>query len=316
MKKKLLLMLMIVLSVSVTACTYWTPTEKNGAFFDTEMNEKVNYEQRLSGYDRVEIIVDLTVSSVKVDVIEGDTLKYEQKANKEALLAGMNKREKGNTLILTFKNDTNPNLLTGTQNSETRIWVPSGVEVIWQSNVNVGDLDFNMNRLDVVEVDAVSNVGKMKLSAKDDFDRLTYVKLKTNVGEIAMDIKGELDVLEKVDLSTNTGSVIMSLDGVLKQSLVLDAKADVGSVDLNFKGNYERSVKCTANASVGDVKVLFPKNHEVALDAKTSEFTSKLIMDDVPFSKSQSIYRLDGDGAMFTLEVSVSIGDATIGYSK
>lgn len=316
MKKILMLMMMFVLSAAVTACTYWTPTEKNAAFFDTEMKENVSFEQSLSGYDRVEINIDLTVSSVIVNATQGDTLKYEQKANKEELLAIMDKSKRGDTLILTFKNETNPNLLTGTQNSEASIWVPSGIEVVWSSNVDVGDLNFDMNHLNMIEVDAHTNVGKLKLSANEDYNNLSYVKLQTNVGDVNMAINGALESLEKVDLRTNTGSVKMSLDGKIKNSLEVSANADVGSVNLSFAGEYDHEVSAVAKASVGDVEVKFPKQHEVALEAKMNEFTSKLEMDDIPFSKSQSIYRLDGDGALFTLDVSVSIGDATIGYSK
>lgn len=316
MKKSMLLVMMVMLAMAVTACTYWTPTEKNGAFFDTEMKETVSFEESLSGYDRVEISVDLTVSRVSVAAVEGKTLKYEQKANKEELLAGMKKSERGKTLVLKFKNETNPKLLTGTQNSETKIWIPSGVEVVWLSNVDVGDLDFDMTHLNMVEVDAETNVGKIDVHAKEDYEALSYVKLQSDVGEVRVSIDGELKSLEKVDLSTNTGSVAMSLDGTMRHALVVNGKSDVGTVSLKFKGDYDKPVKCSARSSVGDVEVAFPKKHEVALEAKTSEFTSKLNYGDIPFVKSQNVYKLDGAGATFTIDLQVSIGDATLSYSK
>lgn len=316
MKKSLMLLMVVVVSLAFTACTYWTPTEKSGAFFDTEMKETVSFEESLSGYDRLEITVDLTVSGVEVASVEGKSLKYEQKANKEPLLASMKKSDRGNTLILTFKNETNPNLLTGTQNSETKIWIPSDVEVVWVSNVDVGDLKFDMTHLNMIEVDAETNVGKIDVHANEDFDNLTYLRLQSDVGDVRISVDGVQEALEKMDLSTNTGSVSMTLDGEMKHALEVTAKADVGSVSLKFRGDYEKPVDCSARASVGDVEIAFPKKHEVSLEAKTSEFTSKLNYGDIPFVKSQNLYKLDGGEAVFKIDLEVSIGDATLSYSK
>jgi len=316
MKKMLLIAVLFILSTSLTACTYWTNNKDGFDMLDSDLDESVFYEKDLSSYEQVEINIDLTVSGVKVETIGGDTLKFEQKANREELLAAFDFSDSGDKAILTFKNDHGIKLTAGTQNSETLIQIPDGVKVVFISNLDVGDFEMDMDDVEMLEVDASTNVGKISLSASEDQDLLNYINASSDVGDIALTFDGALEKLEEVNMSTNTGEIEAAFNGELSNELKLESKTDVGDITLDFGGVFKEKVTCKAESSVGDINLLIPEDHEVILDAHLTEFTTNLEISDIPFSKSKSIYKIDGDEALFNIDLSVSVGDATVKYSN
>lgn len=316
MKKPILFATLILLSISLTACTYWTNDDDGFDLLDSDLDESINFEKDLSSYDRIEINIDLTVSSVDVEAINGDTLKYEQKANREELLADFDFSDNGDTAVLTFKNDHGFKIASGTQNSEAFIQIPKGIEVVFISNLDVGDCELKLNDVDMVEIDASTNVGQIKIESNDDLEVLSYIKATSDVGDITLNLEGTLETLEDVNLSTNTGKISARFDGELSKALAIESKTDVGEITLNFGGKYKSQVTCKAESSVGDVRIYVPKNHAVELDANMTEFTTSLEISDIPFTKSKSTYKIDGDESLFKIDMTVSVGDATVKYSN
>lgn len=315
--KRIIIGLIVVISVlSIGGCTIWTNSDNKSTFFDGTLSESISFEADLSGYDQVQLDIDLSVSSVKVESIKGDTLIYEQKANKKELLADLNTNKNGKTLELHFKNDQKIKLTTGTQNSEVIIRVPEGIEVVYTGNVGVGDTEIVLDDLSGLDLDVKVNVGKIIVSSNDDQVALEKIVLSTDVGEIKMDLKGDYDVLDDVRAKSNTGSVKLLFGGNYSESILVNGQSDVGEVYVDFSGTFDKAVDCKVNSSVGDVTVRLPKSHEVVLDVKTSEFTSNLEIKGIEYSKNKDRYMVSGDQSKFSVDLSIAIGDALIEYSN
>ena len=317
MKKLLLTMTIIAAAISLSACTFWNNNEGEGfSLLDNDMDETISFNEDLSDYKKLELNVDLSVSEVKIEATNGDTLKYTQKANKTELLAGLTKEENGDTIVLTFKNEKNPKLISGSQTSETVILVPEGVDVVIHSNGDVGDLNIDVDGLSVLEIDASTNVGDISLSGNQDQTKLNYVKTTSDVGDIHTVLNGDMNALEQIVANTDTGEIDISINGAFKSAIDVDAQSDVGDIRLDFDGNYDETVTIITSSSVGDVDLFVPRKHEIVLEAHTTEFTSSLEIDDIPFTKSKSIYNIEGDESTFNIDLSVTVGDATVKYSN
>lgn len=308
--------LILIFATLLTSCTFWTNDSGENSLFDNTLNEKVAYSEDLDGIDRIELTVDLTVSKVEIIPSGGTTLLYDQSANRDELLAELDKDKKGDVLALTFANSKKPKLTAGTQNSEAVIRVPENVEVVLVVNLDVGDLSVDMDGIAFMEIDASSNVGKIHLNATDDQEKLSYVKATTDVGDVKITLDGDSEALETVFAESNTGEVVMTFDGKISSALDVEAKTNVGSVNASFTGTYEDPVKISTKADVGDIELILPKNHPITLDASTVEFTSKLNLDDMAFKKSKSLYTVEGEGSEFTIDLSVNVGDATLKYGN
>lgn len=317
MKRILLTITIIAVAFSVSACTFWNKNDEEGlSLLDNTMDESVSFNEDLSNYKTLELNIDLSVSDVTIEAINGDTLKYSQKANKVELLAGLTKEDNGDKIILTFKNEENPKLISGSQTSKTVILVPEGVEVVIHSNGDVGDYKIDMDSLKVAEIDASTNVGDIDLTANQDQLILSYIKTTSDVGDIRTTLNGDMNALEQIVANTATGEIDINLNGSFETAIDIEAKSDVGDITLDFEGDYEEAVTIMAASSVGDMDLFVPRKHEVVLEAHTTEFTSKLEIDDMPFSKSKSIYTIDGDESKFSIDLTVTVGDATVKYSN
>ncbi len=316
MKKLLLTMTIIALAFSLSACTFWTKDGGEGFSLDNELNESVSFNEDLSSYDKLELNIDLSVSEVTIEATNGETLKYSQKANKVELLAGLTKDINGDTIVLTFKNEKNPKLLSGSQTSKTVILVPEGIEVVIHQNGDVGDIEIDLDSLTVLEIDANTNVGDIGLNGNQDQTKLNDIKIITDVGDIQTVLNGEMPALEQIVANTATGKIDISINGTFESAIDVEARADVGDVRLDFDGNYDKPVTVITSSSVGDLNLLVPKKHKIVLDAHTTEFTSSLEIDEIPFVKSKSTYNIEGDKSIFKIDLSVTVGDATIKYSN
>jgi uncharacterized protein YxeA len=317
MKRILLTITIIAVAFSVSACTFWNKNDSEGfSFLDNEMDESVSFNENLSNYETLELNIDLTVSDVKIEATNGDTLKYSQKANKVELLAGLSKEDNGDKIILTFKNEENPKLISGSQTSKTVILVPEGIEVIIHSDGDVGDLVIDLDSLTVLEIDASTNVGDIELSANQDQSKLSYIKTTSDVGDIHTVLNGDMNALEKIVAKTATGQIDINLNGSFESEIDVDAKSDVGDITLDFDGTYDDAVSIKVASSVGDMALFVPRKHEIVLEAHTTEFTSNLEIDDMPFTKSKSRYNIEGDKSTFNIDLTVTVGDAAIKYSN
>lgn len=317
MMKRITLGIIVLISIlSISGCTIWTRSDNKSTFFDGTLTESITFEENLTAYDRIQLSVDLSVSSVKIESTKGDTLIYEQKANRKELLSELKTNKNGKTLELHFKNDQRLKITTGTQNSEVVIRIPEGMEMIYLGNVGVGDTELVLDDLSFVDVDVKINVGEIVITSNEDQKSLDKIDLSTDVGEIRMDMKGEYEALNEVGAKTNTGSVKLSFDGKYFESLSVSGQSDVGEVHVDFAGTYEDSVDCKVNSSVGDVVVRLPKSHEIVIDAKTTEFTSNLEIKDMQYSKNKDRYTITGEESKITVDLSVTIGDAIVEYSN
>lgn len=317
MKKLLLTMTVIAVAITVSACTFWNKNDGEGfSLLDNELDESVNFNEDLSNYKKLELNVDLSVSEVKIEATNGDTLKYAQKANKIELLANLTKEENGDTIVLTFKNEKNPKLISGSQTSETTILIPEGIEVVIHSDGDVGDLSIDLDSITVLEIDATTNVGEINLNGNQDQSKLSYIKTTSDVGDIHTLLNGEMNALEQIVANTATGEIEIKINGEFERVMEVDVKSSVGDISLDFDGNYDESVSVIATTNVGDIDLFVPRAHEIVLDADTAEFTSKLEIDDMPFTKSKSIYTIEGDKSPFNIDLTVNVGDATIKYSN
>ena len=314
MKKGLMVILVVIVSMAFTACTFWTPTEKSAAIFDAELDEHAYYEVEVDRGESVEVIVDLTVSSIEVLASKDKKMIYDQKANRDVLLATMDQKKSGKTHVITFKNETNPNLLTGTQNSEAKIWIPEGVDVVFRSNLDVGDIDVKTDQVALKELDLSTNVGKIIVHETREASDLTFIQLKSDVGDINLTLDGKLKALDEILVNTKTGAIDMNIGGTFESELKVDAGTDVGDIEVAFIGTFKEPVDLTLKSSVGDLEVTLPKGHAVELEADVPEFTSKLVMDDIAYTKSRNVYTIEGDDAVFKVKVTVSVGDATFKY--
>lgn len=314
MKKGLMIILIFIVSTAFTACTFWTPTEKRAAIFDTELDEHAYYEVEVDRDEPIEVIVDLTVSSIEVLASKDNKLIYDQKANRDVLLATMDQKKSGKTQVITFKNETNPNLLTGTQNSEAKIWIPEGVEVVFRSNLDVGDIDINAEQMALKELDLSTNVGEITVHDTRESSDLTFIQLKSDVGDINLTLDGKFKMLDEILVNTKTGAIDINIGGTFESELKVDVGTDVGDVEAAFIGTYKEPVDLTLKSSVGDIEVTLPKGNAVKLEADVPEFTSKLVMEDIAYTKSRNVYNIEGDDAVFKVKVTVSVGDATFKY--
>lgn len=316
MRKLLLTMTIIAVAISVSACTFWNNDGEGISLLDNEMDESVSFNEDLSNYDKLELNVDLSVSEVTIEATNGDTLKYSQSANKKELLADLTKDQNGDTIVLTFKNEKNPKLISGTQTSKTIILIPEGIEVVISHDGDVGDLYLDLDQLNVLEIDANTNVGAIEVIGNQDQNQLSYLKATSNVGDIKTVLNGKMQALEQIVTNTNTGEIDISLDGTYESAIDLEAKSDVGDIRLEFEGNYEESVNVITTSSVGGLNLFVPRKYKIVLDADTTEFTSNLVIDDIPFTKSKSIYSIEGDAGVFNIDLKVNVGDATVKYSN
>lgn len=317
MKKLLLTMTLIAVAFTVSACTFWSKNDGEGfSLSDKDLDESVNFNEDLSGYETLMLNVDLSVSEVKIEATNGETLKYSQSANKKELLAVLTKDQEGDTMVLTFKNEKNPKLISGSQTSKTVILVPEGIEVVIHHNGDVGDLNIDLDSLTVLEIDASTNVGEIELNGNQDQAKLSYIKTRTNVGDIHTVLNGEMPALEQVVVNTDTGEIDINMGGTFESAIDLEAKTNVGDIRLEFDGNYDEPVDVVAASSVGSMDLYVPRQYKIVLDADTTEFTSNLEIDDMPFTKSKSIYSIEGDAGTFNIDLKVTVGDATVKYSN
>ncbi len=317
MKRVLLTITIIAVAFSVSACTFWNKNDGEGfAFLDNEMDESVSFNEDLSNYETLELNIDLSVSDVTIEATNGDTLKYSQKANKVELLADLTKEENGDKITLTFENEENPKLISGSQTSKTVILVPEGIEVVIHSNGDVGDLMIDLDSITVTEIDASTNVGDIDLTANQDQSKLSYIKTTSDVGDIRTTLNGDMNAIEQIIANTATGEIDINLNGSFESAMGVEAKSDVGDITLNFDGDYDEAVTIMAASSVGDMDLFVPRKHEIVLEAHTTEFTSKLEIDDMPFAKSKSIYTIEGDESKFSIDLTVTVGDAAVKYSN
>ncbi len=316
MKKLLLTMTIIAVAFSVSACTFWTKVGGNGFSLDKDMDETVSFNETLLSAKAVELNIDLSVSKVTIEAINGDTLKYSQKANKKELLAGLKKDKSGDTSVLTFKNEKNPKLISGSQKSETVIQVPKGIEISIRYNGDVGDLIIDLDHLTVLAIEANTNVGNIDLSSNQDQIKFSTIKTTTDVGNINIALNGKMPNLEQIIASTATGEIDISTNGTIEKAIDVQAKSDVGDIRLDFDGDYNNAATIKLSSSIGDMDLLLPRKHKIVLDAQMTEFTSSLKIDDMPFAKSKTIYNIDGDKSTFEIDLSVTVGEATIKYSN
>ncbi len=231
MKRILLTITIIAVAFSVSACTFWNKNDGEGfSFLDNEMDESVSFNEDLSNYKTLELNVDLSVSGVTIEATNGDTLKYSQKANKIELLASLTKEDNGDKITLTFKNEENPKLISGSQTSKTVILVPEDIEVVIHSNGDVGDLMIDLDSLTVLEIDASTNVGDIDLTANQDQTKLSYIKATSDVGDIRTTLNGDMNALEQIVTNTATGEIDINLNGSFETAMEVEAKSDVSVV--------------------------------------------------------------------------------------
>lgn len=320
MKRTLAIITIIFMSLSITACSYFTKENDDQSLFqnafDNTLDEKISYSKDLSGYDKIELNMDLTVSDVKIDVSNDHQLKYDQAANRQELLATVEYKEKGDTLIITFVNDKKVNIIAGSQTSKTQVMIPEGVEVKLDTNLDVGDMTINAKDITFTEITSNSDVGDINLFATKSQDQLSYISISSDVGDLNVNVDKGAKTLETIKLETNTGRIKTSLDGNYEEAITLTAHIDVGDVKLESKGNFEKQVEIDVKSSVGDVTISVPKNHEMSVKPSITEFTSSLDLEDIPFEKSKGEYLLDGNKSIFKIDLTVTVGDATILYAK
>ncbi|GAB6106827.1 DUF4097 family beta strand repeat-containing protein [Fusibacter bizertensis] len=316
MKRTLTILTLVILSLSMSACTYLTKEENKIPFFDNTLDKKVSFAKDLSDYDKIELNIDLTVSEVNLDVSSDHQLKFDQAANREELLATADYKEKGDTLIITFKNEKKLNIIAGTQTSKTEILIPEGIEVILDTNTDVGAVKINTKDILYTEITCNANVGDIDIYATKSQDQLSYINLSTDVGDLNVNLDKGAEKLETVELKSNTGGIKSSLKGTYSQPLALSARTDVGDINLKTSGDFEAQVEINAKSSVGDVTISVPENHEVKLKPTLTEFTSSLNIKDIPFNKSKGVYAIEGNKSNFEIDLTVTVGDATILYAK
>lgn len=320
MKRTLALMTLIILSLSITACTYFTKEDNKSSLFekalDNTLDEKISYVKDLSDYDKIELNIDLTVSDVNIAVSNDRSLKYDQAANREELLASVDYKEKGDTLIITFKNDKKINIIAGSQTSKTEILIPEGVKVLYDTNLDVGDVTINAKNIDFTEITSNSNVGDISLLATKAQDQLSYISISSDVGDLAVNIDEGAKILDTVKLKSNTGKISTRFDGNYEAPIALTANIDVGDIKLDSPGNFEKQVEIDVKSSVGDVTISVPKEHQIELKPTLTEFTSSLDIKEIPFDKSKGEYTVKGDKSAFKIDLTVTVGDATLLYSK
>lgn len=316
MKRALAILTLVILSFSISACTYLTEGKNKIPFFDNTLDKKVSFAKDLSDYDKIELNIDLTVSEVKLDVSSDHQLKFDQAANREELLATVEYKEKGDTLVVTYKNDKKINIIAGSQTSKTEILIPEGVEVLLDTNTDVGSITVNAKEILFTEITCDANVGDIDIYATKTQDQLSYINLSTDVGNLNVSLDKGAKKLETVELKSDTGGIKASLDGTYSQPLSLKARTDVGDIKLESKGDFEAQVDIDAKSSVGDVTISVPEKHEVKLKPTLTEFTSSLDIKDIPFNKSKGVYVIEGNKSIFKVDLTVTVGDATISYSK
>ena len=194
--------------------------------------------------------------------------------------------------------------------------VPEGIDVVIHSNGDVGDLNIDLDSLTVLEIDASTNVGDIVLNSNQDQSKLSYIETKSDVGDLHTTLNGEMNLLEQIVAGTATGQIDININGSFESAIDVKANSDVGDIRLDFDGDYDKTVTVIVASSVGDLDLFVPRKHEIVLDAHTTEFTSKLEIDDMPFAKSKSIYTIEGEKSTFNIDLTVTVGEAAVKYSN
>jgi len=314
MKKGILIGLAICIAFSLSGCFYSSDNETGLEIFNAKMDKKVTFEADLDDYKTLELNIDLSVCGVTIESTTAKKLSFEQRATTDKLLAKMDESSKGDKKVLTFKNDQSLELSIKNKSSKAVIYVPENVEIILVSNLDVGELELDMDDLEMVEINASSDVGEIALLSKKDQKKLEYIRMETNVGEIDADFAGDLNALEELVASTDTGEVSIALKGNVKKALKVDIESNVGDAMISMGGSFGKDVKVNAKTDVGEIKIEIPKNANVEMVVDAPEFTAELDTNGIDFAKSKNKYRLDGKGSMIYLDLKTNIGDIDVQY--
>ena len=100
-KRYTIMVFIIVLMFAISGCKVIEDTSEKISQLDADMDKKVSYTQSLKGFDEIELHVNLTVSEVKIQYSDDDEIQFNQKSNRDELLAKQMVDEVGDTLKIT-----------------------------------------------------------------------------------------------------------------------------------------------------------------------------------------------------------------------
>lgn len=310
MKKIHFTFLMLGLLITLSGCTYIGNMGDTGI----KLDESIEYTEDLSKFDQLVLKIDLSVSGVKISETDGQSLDFEQKANREDLLAEMFVDRDGDTVEITFKNKESGLFNSGNQNSEAEISIPKHLLTDLELDINVGDVVMTGEDISFSKIVASLDVGELKFNLEANQPDLDEVLLTTNVGEINLTLSGAHEKLSKIEASSDVGSVETVLSGSYDHKLELEGSANVGSVAFDLSGTFEKDVNGSFETNTGDVTIVLPENSPVYLDIDINEHTSDLSIKSKDYKTSGKtyIFNEDANHGEIYINASTDIGDLQI----
>ncbi|MGX8797093.1 DUF4097 family beta strand repeat-containing protein [Fusibacter sp. JL298sf-3] len=276
-----------------------------------ELDQEQSYEQSTEGFKTLKIEVEMTVTDLTVLESDDDTVYFDQKANKEELLADMDTKEDGDTLTIRFKNAPKFKLNNAVQNSKVTLRLPKELATEFYTTIDVGDQSLTGDALTFTRIELHSNVGDTQVIL-DQSEALELVKTTGDVGDVKVVLKGDYKALTQIDNDTNVGDITVELAGTFDEKLSVREVSNVGDIKTILSGDFSKGLDANMDTDTGDIKVTAPTTLVAAVETDLNKYTSEIHLKGFSYLvDNDNTYFLNGakEDADYQLDLDVNVGE-------
>lgn len=278
----------------LTGCSLNTKSDGLNSLFEETVDSKLSfekkYEENLKDYEYLELEIDMEVTDLTLVSTKDSQFMFDQKANKEELLATYEFKSDDKKAKIILKNKSKLAFNIPIKNSKVTLTVPEHLLIQMNSTLNVGDVKIEDANTRFETLESQVDVGNQTITLEDN-EALKSLSIKSDVGDHTLTLKGLYQSLSTLSALTNVGDVTFNLDGELKESLTLIQESNVGDVKGDLRGTF-KSVQYDLSTDTGNISLGLPKNLSLALNLEQNEYTTDVEMKGIT-------YEMEGEDMYF-----------------
>lgn len=257
---------------------------------EASLDFEKKYEESLKDYEYLELEIDMEVSDLTIVATKDTQFTFDQKANKEELLASYEFKTDGDTAKITLKNKSKLAFNAPIKNSKATLTVPEHLLISLTSSINVGDIKIEDANTHFQVLESKVDVGNQTVTLEDN-GALGTIAVTSDVGDLTLTLKGLYESLSAITATTNVGDVAIHLNGELQESLTLIQESNVGDVLGDLRGTF-KTLRYDLSTDTGNISLGLPKDLPVALNLDQNEFTTDVEMNGIA-------YEMEGENFYF-----------------